>query len=97
MAVSTGAVIFNLLWLRSFHTPYLPADQAQKVYLSLRPLASATAIDAALTGVLLWLAGLIRECVVELRRLPSHSGIHCAAPVRPDHRRRQNAEDCRLG
>src|SRR3984957_6603732 len=59
MAVSLGAVIFNLLWLRGYHTPYLPAAEAQKVYLSLRPLASATAIDAALTGVLLWLAGLI--------------------------------------
>jgi site-specific recombinase len=59
LAVSGGAVLFDLLWRRAFHAPYLPADQAQKVYLSLRPLASATAIDAALTGVLLWLAGLI--------------------------------------
>jgi site-specific recombinase len=58
-AVSLGAVIFNLVWLKAFHGPYLAAEQAQKVYLSLRPLASATAIDAALTGVLLWLAGLI--------------------------------------
>ena len=59
LAVSTGAVIFNLVWLKIFHAPYVPAELAQKVYLSLRPLASATAIDAALTGVLLWLAGLI--------------------------------------
>jgi site-specific recombinase len=58
LAVCIGAVIFNLLWVRAFQTPYLPAAQAEKVYLSLRPLASATAIDAALTGVLLWLAGL---------------------------------------
>lgn len=58
LAVSIGAVIFNLLWLKGFHAPYVPAGQAQKVYLSLRPFASATAIDAALTGVLLWLAGL---------------------------------------
>ena len=56
-------MIFNLLWVRAFHTPYLPAAQAEKVYLSLRPLASATAIDAALTGVLLWLAGLIWRMV----------------------------------
>jgi site-specific recombinase len=42
-----------------FQTPYVAADQAEKVHLSLRPLASATAIDAALTGVLLWLAGMI--------------------------------------
>jgi site-specific recombinase len=59
LAVCVGAILFNLLWLRAFHAPYVPVDQAQKVYLSLRPLASLTAIDAALTGVLLWLAGLV--------------------------------------
>jgi site-specific recombinase len=59
LAVSSGAVIFNLVWIKIFHVAYVPEEQAQKVYLSLRPLASATAIDAALTGVLLWLAGLI--------------------------------------
>jgi site-specific recombinase len=58
LAVSSGAIIFNLVWLRVFHASYVPAGQAEQVYLSLRPLASATAIDAALTGVLLWLAGL---------------------------------------
>jgi site-specific recombinase len=58
LAVCLGAVIFNLVWLKFFHSSYVPAEQAEKVYLSLRPLASATAIDAALTGVLLWLAGL---------------------------------------
>jgi site-specific recombinase len=58
LAVSMGAVVFDLVWRRAFHAPYLQADQAEHVYLSLRPLASATAIDAALTGVLLWLAGL---------------------------------------
>ena len=79
LAVSIGAVIFNLLWLRSFHTPYLPADQAQKVYLSLRPLASATAIDAALTGVLLWLAGLIGgwcENFAVYHRIPASIAQH---------------------
>ena len=78
-AVSTGAVIFNLLWLRNFHTPYLPANQAQKVYLSLRPLASATAIDAALTGVLLWLAGLIGgwcENFAVYHRIPASIAQH---------------------
>jgi site-specific recombinase len=58
LAVSTGAILFDLVWRRIYHAPYLQADQAEHVYLSLRPLASATAIDAALTGVLLWLAGL---------------------------------------
>jgi site-specific recombinase len=79
LAVSTGAVIFNLLWLRSFHTPYVPAEQAQKVYLSLRPLASATAIDAALTGVLLWLAGLIggwAENFAVYHRIPASIAQH---------------------
>jgi site-specific recombinase len=52
-------VVFNLVWLKAHGVSYVPPEQAQKVYLSLRPLASATAIDAALTGVLLWLAGLI--------------------------------------
>jgi site-specific recombinase len=79
LAVSTGAVIFNLLWLRNFHTPYVPAEQAQKVYLSLRPLASATAIDAALTGVLLWLAGLIGgwcENFAVYHRIPASIAQH---------------------
>jgi site-specific recombinase len=79
LAVSTGAVLFNLLWLKSFHTPYLPADQAQKVYLSLRPLASATAIDAALTGVVLWLAGLIGgwcENFAVYHRIPASIAQH---------------------
>jgi site-specific recombinase len=79
LAVSTGAVLFNFLWLKSFHTPYLPADQAQKVYLSLRPLASATAIDAALTGVVLWLAGLIGgwcENFAVYHRIPASIAQH---------------------
>jgi site-specific recombinase len=79
LAVSTGAVIFNLLWLKAFHSPYLPAAQAQKVYLSLRPLASATAIDAALTGVLLWLAGLIGgwcENFAVYHRIPASIAQH---------------------
>jgi site-specific recombinase len=79
LAVSIGAVLFNLLWLKAFHSPYLPADQAQKVYLSLRPLASATAIDAALTGVLLWLAGLIGgwcENFAVYHRIPASIAQH---------------------
>jgi site-specific recombinase len=59
IAVSSGAILFNLVWTKIFGAPYLHDEQAQKVYLSLRPLASMTAIDAALTGVLLWMAGLI--------------------------------------
>jgi site-specific recombinase len=79
LAVSSGAVIFNLLWLRAYHTPYLPAGQAERVYLSLRPLASATAIDAALTGVLLWLAGLVGgwcENFAVYHRIPASIAQH---------------------
>ena len=59
LAVCSGAVIFNLLWHLMFGAPYLPADEAEHVYHSLSPVASLTAIDAALTGVLLWMAGMI--------------------------------------
>src|SRR5271165_411998 len=59
LAVSAGAVVFNLIWLSRYGTSYLQADQAKYVYRSLNPIASGTAIFAALTGVLLWLAALI--------------------------------------
>ena len=59
LAVCTGAVVFDLVWRSLFHSPYLPVDQAQKVYGSLNPLESGTIVDAALTGILLWLAALI--------------------------------------
>ena len=79
LAVSLGAVVFNLVWLKDFHSPYVHAEQAQKVYLSLRPLASATAVDAALTGVLLWLAGLIGgwfENFAVYHRIPAAIAAH---------------------
>ena len=79
LAVSLGALIFNLLWLQMFHHSYVPAEQAQKIYQSLRPLASPTAIDAALTGVLLWLAGLIGgwfENFAVYHRIPASIAQH---------------------
>jgi site-specific recombinase len=79
LAVCIGAVIFNLIWRRAFQAPYVPADQAEHVYLSLRPLASLTAIDAALTGVLLWLAGLIGgwcENFAVYHRIPASIAQH---------------------
>ena len=79
LAVSLGAVVFNLLWLRIFHHSYVPDEQAQKIYRSLRPLASPTAIDAALTGVLLWLAGLIGgwfENFAVYHRIPASIAQH---------------------
>ena len=59
IAVCFGAFIFDQLWRMAFQAPYLPTEQAEHVYQSLRPLASPTAIDAVLTGIILWLAGLI--------------------------------------
>jgi site-specific recombinase len=59
LAVCAGAIIFDLVWRSVFHTSYLPTDQAERVYGSLNPLKSGTIIDAALTGILLWLAALI--------------------------------------
>jgi site-specific recombinase len=58
-AVCSGAIVFDRVWQVVYHASYLPARQAEHVYQSLSPLASATAIDAALTGILLWLAALI--------------------------------------
>ena len=112
LAVCLGAVIFNLLWVRAFHAPYLPAAQAEKVYLSLRPLASATAIDAALTGVLLWLAGLAGgwcENFAVYHRIPASIAQHrlgqtigdgqnakACHPGRPQHRRLEHQHLTRL-
>ncbi|WP_433970248.1 hypothetical protein [Tunturiibacter gelidiferens] len=59
IAVCFGVFIFDQLWRKAFQSPYLPTDQAEHIYESLRPLASPTAIDAVLTGIILWLAGLI--------------------------------------
>jgi site-specific recombinase len=59
LAVSAGAVVFNLIWQATYGTAYLPTQQAEHVYLSLRPIASGTIFFAAITGVLLWLAALI--------------------------------------
>jgi site-specific recombinase len=59
IAVCAGAVAFERLWSRVFQEHYLAPQAAEHVYQTLHPFTSATAIDAALTGVLLWLAGLI--------------------------------------
>jgi site-specific recombinase len=79
LAVCSGAVVFNLLWRVIFGTSYLPADQAERVYHSLSPLHSATTIDAALTGVLLWMAGLIGgwcENFAVYNRIPASIAQH---------------------
>ena len=59
IAVCIGAVVFERLWAHMFRTHYLPVESAQHVYQTLHPFTSGTAIFAAVTGVLLWLAALI--------------------------------------
>jgi site-specific recombinase len=59
IAVCIGAIVFNQLWHRFFLHPYLPSEMAQHVYETLHPFTSATAIDAAITGVILWAAAVM--------------------------------------
>ena len=58
-AVCLGAVAFEEVWVGLFRTHYLPASSAEHVYQTLHPFTSGTAIFAAFTGVILWLAALI--------------------------------------
>jgi len=59
ITVCIGAVAFEALWARLFKTHYLPAASAEHVYQTLHPFTSGTAIFAAFTGVLLWMAAMI--------------------------------------
>ncbi len=58
VAVSGGAVLFELLWRVIFRESYLPELSATHVYDTLNPFASWTALYAIETGVILWLAAL---------------------------------------
>jgi site-specific recombinase len=58
VAVSIGAVLFELLWRVIFRESYLPELSATHVYDTLNPFASGTALYAIETGVILWLAAL---------------------------------------
>ena len=58
LAVSAGAVLFEMLWRLIFRESYLPELSATHVYDTLNPLASGTALYAIETGVILWLAAL---------------------------------------
>jgi site-specific recombinase len=59
IAVCVGAVAFEKLWMRMFKMHYLAAESAHHVTTTLHPFTSGTAIFAAFTGVLLWLAAVI--------------------------------------
>lgn len=58
VAVSAGAVLFEMLWRVIFRESYLPELSATHVYDTLNPFASGTALYAIETGVILWLAAL---------------------------------------
>ena len=58
VAVSLGAVLFDVLWRLIFRESYLPELSATHVYDTLNPLASGTALYAIETGVILWMAAL---------------------------------------
>lgn len=59
ITVCIGAVAFEWLWLRMFQSSYLAEESAHHVVTTLHPFTSGTAIFAAFTGVLLWLAAVI--------------------------------------
>ena len=59
IAVCIGAVLFEKLWARMFQMHYLAAESAHHVTTTLHPFTSGTAIFAAFTGVILWLAAMI--------------------------------------
>ncbi len=59
ITVCLGAIAFEALWARMFKTHYLPFESSQHVYQTLHPFTSGTAIFAAFTGVILWVAALI--------------------------------------
>ena len=79
IAVCTGAVLFEELWAHFFRAHYLPVESAKHVYQTLHPFTSGTAIFAAFTGVLLWLAALIGgwcENFAVYHRLPEAIAQH---------------------
>ena len=63
MAVCLGAVLFESLWRALFQRSYLQRQSAAYVLRTLHPYASATAVFAIITGVILWLAALIGSWV----------------------------------
>jgi site-specific recombinase len=59
VAVSAGAVLFEILWRILFRDPYLSElGSARHVYDTLNPFTSGTALYAIETGVILWMAAL---------------------------------------
>jgi site-specific recombinase len=63
MAVCLGAALFEWLWRTFFQQSYLQRQSATYVLRTLHPYASATAVFAIVTGIILWLAALIGSWV----------------------------------
>jgi site-specific recombinase len=79
IAVCLGAIAFEQLWHRIFLQSYLPSAMARRVYETLHPFTSGTGIDAAITGVILWAAGVIGgvcENFAVYNRLPAAIAQH---------------------
>ncbi len=82
ITVCIGAVAFEAVWAHLFKTHYLPAASAEHVYQTLHPFTSGTAIFAAFTGVLLWMAAMIGgwcENFLVYHRIPEAIRQHPAA------------------
>lgn len=58
IAVGAGAVVFSIIWKKTFAVPFLPVETAEYAVKSMNPLASGTIFFAILTGVILWLSSL---------------------------------------
>jgi site-specific recombinase len=73
IAVCIGGVIFEVIWFHFFGHPYLSHVDAEHAYHGMNPLESGTAFFAALTGVILWVGGLVggwSENFVVFHRIP---------------------------
>ncbi|WP_446745277.1 hypothetical protein [Silvibacterium acidisoli] len=79
LAVCAGAIAFEKLWQKLFSRHYLDPAAAKHVYETLHPFTSGTAIYAAVTGILLWLAALAGgwcENFIVFNRVPAAIAQH---------------------
>jgi site-specific recombinase len=58
IAVGAGAVVFSIIWKKTFGAPFLSVETAEYAVKSMNPVASGTIFFAILTGVILWLSSL---------------------------------------
>jgi site-specific recombinase len=73
IAVCIGGVIFEHIWEWIFHHPFLTPSGAEHAYHGMNPFESGTILFAAVTGVILWIGGLVggwTENFVVFNRIP---------------------------